>query len=215
MYNVTIQDILLTLLIIAMLYVLFRSNPCSENFDTSSELNKYLDPIKNLGTIAGNLINNNGSLIIPANNTTMSGDLNIEGNSIVKGNSNVEGKLTLNNVNRIILIDVSNYKPYFNSPIIDRNGFTIPADKYYYRINSDLLSLVIDEKTRDWWAEYNPNYKVYPGSIIIEFIPRDHYYSNTIFKEKIVNFDAAWNIQKINTTDVNPYKGKIDSNPYK
>ena len=98
MDNIKIQDILILILIIAVVYLLFKINSmttCNENFDTSDNLNKFIEPIKNLGDIAGNLINNKGSLIIPANNTTMPGNLNIEGNLVIDG----EVKFTSKNTN--------------------------------------------------------------------------------------------------------------------
>ena len=207
--SIKVQDILLLILIIAVIYILFRSPPCNENFETTPVDS---DAIKNLGDISRKIYTGGdtgvpGTLTIPANNTIISGNLNVDGNLNVKGNAN-----------KLILIMIEGYQGYNNSPLLDPNGFTIPADKYYYRINSDLLLLVINEKTRDWWCQDNAQYaSVRINPIIIEFVPRTDYHSNTIFNETIVNFNNMKQSGKYvrvngknppseNTTDKNPYK---------
>ena len=150
-----------------------------------------IDAIRYLGNIAKNILSSeNGDLIIPASNTTISGDLTINGmvNGKVSMNSDliVNGKLTLNNdMNKIILINMYGYHGYGNGPILDNNGFSIPSDKYYYRINTEEILLLINDTTKEWWCIQNPKMESLPRVevIRIEFILRDNYYSNTIFND--------------------------------
>jgi len=76
----TIQHIALIVLAVVtvlVIYLLFRSNSCNENFDTNDS---NVEAIKNLSKISSEIMTNTGTLTIPANNTILSGDANIKGN---------------------------------------------------------------------------------------------------------------------------------------
>ena len=84
--DIKIQDILLLIVIIAVLYLLFRSPPCNENFDTTTI---DMDAIKNLGDISkkiytGSDTNIPGTLTIPADYTILSGNMDVKGDIKVK-----------------------------------------------------------------------------------------------------------------------------------
>lgn len=79
----TIQHIALIVLAVVtvlVIYLLFRSNSCNENFDTNDS---NVEAIKNLAAISKEIMTNTGTLTIPANNTNLSGDANIKGNLTV------------------------------------------------------------------------------------------------------------------------------------
>jgi microcystin-dependent protein len=94
-----IKDIILIVLIIAVIYLLWKtsnssnSSNSSENFDVTADIqtainNTYrvnLDAMRNLGDIANKILNNDDTLVLPANltkivNLEVSGDLEISGN---------------------------------------------------------------------------------------------------------------------------------------
>jgi len=74
--NLTIQDIAIIILIVVVVYLLFRSNSCSENFDTNDS---NTDALQNLGKISKEIMTTNGTLTIPANTIKMSGNLIVDG----------------------------------------------------------------------------------------------------------------------------------------
>jgi microcystin-dependent protein len=74
--NLTIQDIAIIILILVVVYLLFRSNSCSENFDTNDS---NTDALQNLGKISKEIMTANGTLTIPANTTKIPGNLIVDG----------------------------------------------------------------------------------------------------------------------------------------
>jgi microcystin-dependent protein len=84
--NINIRDAIITVLFILVIYVLFRSNPQNEKFDT---IDNNTDAIKNLAVISKEIMTTNGTLNIPANNTNMLGSSTISGDLNILGNLNI------------------------------------------------------------------------------------------------------------------------------
>ena len=216
--SIKIQDILIFILIITVIYILFRISAPNENFESNDSQilipKNTIDSINNLGLISKSIMT--GTNLYTESSTGNPGDLTIPANSIISGNLNVNGKLTLNNVDRIILVNNISAKYNGGNPFLDSNGFTIPSDKYYYRTSGGMVLPVIDEITRDWWGFVQEGGGAPNQLEVIEFIPRSYYNSNSKFNDYVVNFDRSKTPirSKVNTTDINPYKNKIDTNPY-
>ena len=102
--SIKLNDIITFILIIAVLYLLFRSPPCNENFETATVDSLA---IKNLGDISRKIMTGGdtgvpGTFTFPANNTIFSGDNTVEGNTVIKGKLTVNGPIDFTSIGNIL-----------------------------------------------------------------------------------------------------------------
>ena len=162
------------------------------------------DAIRNLGEIAKSILSENDNLIIPASTTTISGDLMVNNHTTISGDLMVNGKIITNNNYKTILLSCALEIGYYG-PILDKDGFSIPLDKYWCRppiaisnveqadVNGIPISgamipgLIENTDTNEWWTFYYFNFgPMREGDIIIansiiflyEFIPRSTFLPN-------------------------------------
>ena len=239
--NIKIQDIVLVILVLLVVYLLFRNNSCTENFDATSELNKFFEPIKNLGAISAKIMDSKGNLSIPSN-TIMEGNLNVKGNITLDGNSQ-----------KSIVLTCALTSDYVG-PILDEKGFPIPFNKYWstgsefvpYLIGYDSIrtedikyyqyppQIYGNIDTNEWWVMRN-YYSIYDENAYytFKFTPRNQYTSNSIlptikfYSGNKKPFVQSGIIRVLNTIPqsydsgtetsnylVQPTKNTTDKNPY-
>ena len=137
--KIQILDIIIFILIIAVLYLLFRQPSTNENFADTTIPKETIDAINNLGLISKSIITGRNQLISNSDIPSTKGDLIIPANIIMDGNASITGNLLINNKN--LMTTITTWDDNIRQMINDENDENDKNIDYLKKLNDELLKI--------------------------------------------------------------------------